>query len=83
MRPVQWEPPIELEASEQAIIKRIRRAKLFIFLREHRHELFDAAFQEDWRTCIKTARAGSRQSPRRSWRWPPSCKRIREPLTMR
>jgi hypothetical protein len=47
MRPDQWEPPIGLSAAEQAIIKRIRRAKLFIFLREHRHEIFDAAFQEE------------------------------------
>ncbi len=47
MRPVQWEPPIELSATEQVIVKRIRRAKLFIFLREHRHEVFDAAFQEE------------------------------------
>src|SRR6266852_3574908 len=47
MRPVQWEPPIELSATEQVIIKRIRRAKLFIFLREHRHEVFDPAFQEE------------------------------------
>lgn len=47
MRPVQWEPPIELSAREQTIVKRIRRAKLFIFLREHRHEVFDAAFQEE------------------------------------
>ena len=47
MRPVQWEPPIELSASEQVIVKRIRRAKLFVFLREHRHEVFDAAFQEE------------------------------------
>ncbi len=47
MRPVHWEPSIELSASEQVIMKRIRRAKLFIFLREHRHEVFDAAFQEE------------------------------------
>jgi Transposase DDE domain/Transposase domain (DUF772) len=47
MRPVPWEPPIELSATEQVIVKRIRRAKLFIFLREHRHEVFDAAFQEE------------------------------------
>ena len=46
-RPVQWEPPIELSATEQVIVKRIRRAKLFVFLREHRHEVFDAAFQEE------------------------------------
>lgn len=47
MRPTQWKPSIELSASEQVIVKRIRRAKLFIFLREHRHEVFDAAFQEE------------------------------------
>jgi hypothetical protein len=47
MRPDPWQPPIELSASEQAIIKRIRRAKLFIFLREQRHEVFDTAFQEE------------------------------------
>ena len=47
MRPLQWEPPIELSASEQIIVKRICRAKLFVFLREHRHEVFDAAFQEE------------------------------------
>lgn len=47
MRPDKWEPPIELAATEQVIVKRIRRAKLFIFLRQHRHEIFDAAFQEE------------------------------------
>jgi len=30
MRPVQWELPIELSANRQMIVKRIRRAKLFI-----------------------------------------------------
>jgi len=34
-------------AAEQAIIKRIRRAKLFVFLRQHRHELCADAFQQD------------------------------------
>jgi transposase len=47
MRPVQWEPPIELSAAEQGIVKRIRRAKLFIFLREPGREVFDPAFQEE------------------------------------
>ena len=47
MRPAQWEPPIELSATEQVIVKRIRRAKLFILLREHRHDVFDRAFQEE------------------------------------
>jgi Transposase DDE domain/Transposase domain (DUF772) len=45
MRPVVWRPPVEPSAAEQAVIKAVRRAKLFVFLREHRHELFDEVFQ--------------------------------------
>ncbi len=47
MRPPPWSPPVELSPAEQAIVQRIRRAKLFVFLREWRHELLDAAFQEE------------------------------------
>jgi IS5 family transposase len=47
MRPSSWQPPVEPSAAEQAILKRIRRAKLFVFLRHHRHKLFDEAFQEE------------------------------------
>jgi hypothetical protein len=45
MRPGMWQPPVPLSAAEQAVVRRIRRARLFVFLRERRHELFDAAFQ--------------------------------------
>ena len=45
MRPVPWNPPIELSSSEQQVAKRIRKAKLFLLLREIRHELFDEKFQ--------------------------------------
>ena len=66
MRPVQWEPPIELLASEQVIVKRKRRAKLFIFLRQHRHELFDEAFQQELANLYaQQSRADSPQWPRR------------------
>jgi hypothetical protein len=47
MRPSFWHPSVELSSIEQTIITRIKRAKLFVFLRYHRHELFDDAFQED------------------------------------
>ncbi|MGH2416521.1 MAG: IS5/IS1182 family transposase, partial [Microcystaceae cyanobacterium] len=47
MRPALWHPPIELSSKEQNIIKRIRRAKLFVFLRQWRHELFDDDFQQE------------------------------------
>ncbi len=36
MRPPQWHPPIKLSNKEKKVVKRIRRAKLFIFLREVR-----------------------------------------------
>jgi hypothetical protein len=47
VRPVVWRPPVELSPAEQAVIKAVRRAKLFVFLREHRHELFDQQFQAE------------------------------------
>jgi len=45
MRPVVWRPPAEPSPAEQAVIKVVRRGKLFVFLRLHRHELFSEEFQ--------------------------------------
>lgn len=36
MRPTVWQPPVETTADEDKIIKHIKRAKLFLFLRRHR-----------------------------------------------
>ena len=47
MRPALWNPPVEPSSAESTIIKRVRRAKLFVFLRLHRHELFDESFQTE------------------------------------
>jgi hypothetical protein len=47
MRPRMWEPPVEPSPAEQAVMKAVRRAKLFVFLREHRHELFDEELQAE------------------------------------
>jgi hypothetical protein len=47
MQPTIWKPPIELSQQEEQIVKQIRKAKLFVFLRQHRHELFDEAFQRE------------------------------------
>jgi transposase len=47
MRPLLWQPPIELSPAEATIVRRVRRAKLFVFLRQERHRLFDAVFQEE------------------------------------
>ena len=37
VRPVVWRPPVEPSAAEQAVVKAVRRARLFVFLREHKH----------------------------------------------
>ena len=47
MRPVSWCPPVELSPAEEQIVKRIRRAKLFVLLRQRRHELFSQEFQTE------------------------------------
>ena len=47
MRPRLWQPAIPLSPQEAAIVRRIQRAKLFVFLRQQRHELFSPAFQEE------------------------------------
>src|SRR6266446_5972113 len=42
-----WNPPIALTPEEQKIAQRTQKArKFFVFLRERRHELLDATFQE-------------------------------------
>src|SRR4030095_326717 len=58
MRPSLWHPPIELSMAERTIIKRIRRAKLFVFLRHHRHELFADPFQHELATLYKESPQG-------------------------
>jgi len=46
MRPELWQPPIELSPTEQSIVKRIKRAAVYL-LGECRHELFDQSFQQE------------------------------------
>src|SRR5512145_3190701 len=53
MRPPLWPPPVELSTAEHAIIKRIRRATLFIFLRHHRHTLLADPLQQELATLSK------------------------------
>lgn len=58
MRPPLWQPPIPLSPAEEQIVRRIRRAQLFVWLRRHRHELFDLAFQEELTAVYMDARVG-------------------------
>jgi hypothetical protein len=58
MRPPVWNPPIELSAKDQKVVSRIRKAKLFIFLRQERHQLFDQHFQKELATLFKDSSMG-------------------------
>jgi hypothetical protein len=63
MHPRAWNPPVDLSPVEGIIIKRIRRAKLFVFLRRWRHKLFDATFQEELATLYKDSPLGQPPLP--------------------
>src|SRR4029450_13221217 len=63
MRPPLWHPPVDLSTAEHAIIKRIRRAKLFVFLRQHRHTLFADPLQQELLTLYKDQPQGQPPVP--------------------
>src|SRR5438552_13789821 len=63
MQPSLWQPPVDPSATEQTIMKRIKRAKLFIFLREHRQELFDETFQQELATLYLASKRGQPPIP--------------------
>jgi Transposase domain (DUF772) len=52
MRPSLWQPPIPLSAAETGIVRRVHRAKLFVFLRQQRQVLFSDAFQQELATTL-------------------------------
>jgi Transposase domain (DUF772) len=63
MQPSLWQPPIELSEQEELIVKQIRKAKLFVFLRHHRHELLDEAFQQELASLYRPAERGQPPVP--------------------
>ncbi len=63
MRPGVWGAAIEPSEAEQAVLKRIRKAKLFVFLREHRHEIFTPEFQEELGAVYKDSSLGQPPVP--------------------
>src|SRR5437899_5394351 len=63
MRPTTWRPAVELSETERTIVKQIRRAKLFVWLREHRHELFEEEFQAELAAAYSEAAKGQPPVP--------------------
>jgi hypothetical protein len=59
-----WHPRVEPTKKEQFVLKRLKRTrKLFAFLRMHRHELFDEAFQEELANMYRRTGAGDDPVP--------------------
>src|SRR5437667_7469707 len=59
-----WTPPVAPTRQEQFLLKRLGRVrKLLGFLRLHRHELFDDAFQEELASMYRTTGAGKDARP--------------------
>ena len=59
-----WLPSVELTKREQMVVKRLKRVRaLFGFLRLHRHELFDAEFQDGLAEMYRDTGAGDEPHP--------------------
>src|SRR5947209_9102116 len=58
MKPTLWQPSTALSTKEEQVLKRIKKAKLFVFLRKHRHEIFDEAFQNELATLYQDSKRG-------------------------
>jgi len=64
MRPQISQTPVELSLKKESVVKRIRKVKLFVFLRQIRHELFDIDFQSELGTIFKDSSVGLCPVPR-------------------
>ena len=54
-----WKPSLTYTAQEKFLLKRMKRTKkLFAFLRNHRHEIFDDAFQDELASMYRDTGAG-------------------------
>lgn len=58
MQPFHWHPSVALSVQEERVAQKIRRAKLFVFLRHHRHELFTESFQQELANLYRPSRRG-------------------------
>jgi Transposase DDE domain/Transposase domain (DUF772) len=64
MAMARWNPRQTYTTQEQWLMRRLGRTrKLFAFLRAHRHELFDAAFQAELETMYRDTGAGKPPVP--------------------
>ena len=63
-RDLYWNPSQAPTKQEQRILKRAHKhRKLFVFLWEYRHELFDQSFQDELITAYRNTGAGKPPHP--------------------
>ena len=74
MRPPIWRPPVEPGPDERTVMRLIKRAKLFVFLREQRHEIFDERFQLELAEIYDDVDLGRPRCRPRGSPLPSSCK---------
>jgi len=59
MAMIRWTPPSEVSPQEAYLLKRCqKKRRLFAFLREHRHEIFDEECQRELETMYRASGAG-------------------------
>jgi hypothetical protein len=63
MQPALWHPPVALAPAERAVYDRIKYAKLFRFLRDHRLTLFSDEFQAEFAVLYADSRLGQPPVP--------------------
>lgn len=60
---LEWNPPVALSEQEERTMKRVKKAPLFRFFREHRHELFDEATQRKFAEAYPAVLRGKDPKP--------------------
>ena len=60
---LRWSPPEKVSKSEEFVLKHCKKRKLFVFLRLHRHELFDEELQGKLAAAYDKRRRGEEPVP--------------------
>jgi hypothetical protein len=69
-----WKPRVKISRQEKYLLERCQKnRKLFVFLREHRHEIFDEEFEQELEAMYRDTGAG------KDLLWPERCARGASP----
>lgn len=60
---MRWNPPVELSSEEEEIIRHCKKRRVFIFLRELRHRIFDEEMQGQLEAAYSRVERGKQRVP--------------------